>query len=53
MKSGYRIHWTDNALEELAITIEYQKDSFIFSQTDSIKQKERVKYQIQELRLLA
>lgn len=28
MKSGYKIHWTDNALDELAKTIEYLKENF-------------------------
>lgn len=28
MKSGYKIHWTDNALNELAKTIEYLEENF-------------------------
>ncbi len=28
MKSGYKIYWTDNALEELAKTIRYLEDNF-------------------------
>lgn len=28
MKSGYNIHWTDNALDELAQTIDYLENNF-------------------------
>lgn len=28
MKNGYKIHWTDNALNELAKTIEYLEKNF-------------------------
>jgi len=28
MKSGYKIHWTDNALTELSKTIEYLEENF-------------------------
>lgn len=28
MKSGYKIHWTDNALDELAKTIGYLQENF-------------------------
>lgn len=28
MKSGYKIQWTDNALAELAKTIEYLEENF-------------------------
>lgn len=28
MKSGYKIHWTDNALDELAQTIGYLEENF-------------------------
>jgi len=40
MKNGYKIHWTPNALDELAQTIEYLRNNF--TEKESIRPTNRI-----------
>lgn len=39
MKSGYKILWTDNALKELEMTIEYLERNFTRKELEKLSQK--------------